>query len=232
MTTIEELYATITNEHSGHAFVVRTHAVDEVTNNLALYAKEKTDVFFELHSQVGIDDVRELRHKGLLRVDQTRGGIILLGTKALGGEAQNALLKILEEPAPSVRFVLVVTPFTFLFETLLSRVRVISFSTHNDTKNADAFLEKNLAQRLSWIEKQRTKGILEDATRHYEVTHLIALCLERLRKTKDTANASSLSDCLSALEDLQHQGSSPKMWLEHLALTLPIVHNEGNTLIS
>jgi len=74
----------------------------------------------------GINDIRRLRAKFSRRpFESTLQTFILLETQNLTLEAQNALLKSLEEPNPSTRFILTVPTAENLLSTISSRCQKI-----------------------------------------------------------------------------------------------------------
>lgn len=87
----------------------------------------------ENENVIGIDDIRELRRLMALSVSaDSRRVAIVDGAEDMSGEAQNALLKILEEPGERKLFILVSHDASRLFSTILSRVISLSFSYLSD----------------------------------------------------------------------------------------------------
>jgi DNA polymerase III delta prime subunit len=83
--------------------------------------KVKTDT-------IGIDDVRELQYR-LHETSQTgRTCCLIRSIERLNLEAANALLKILEEPPPSVTFCCTTESLSSLPQTIVSRMRIVNFS--------------------------------------------------------------------------------------------------------
>lgn len=84
------------------------------------HTKEVITVTPDIKGTIGIDTVRELytlsRSKGQLTI------FVIDDVTAMGHEAQNAFLKLLEEPISSVRFILTTHAPEQLLETVRSRV--------------------------------------------------------------------------------------------------------------
>lgn len=104
-------------------------------------------------SIIRIDQIREL--EAFVFVGSHRHGnrvVLITEAEAMNPAAANALLKILEEPPPSVYFVIVSSRTKSLLPTLRSRCRVIAFGPPDATAAAawlaDAGLEKQAVRYL------------------------------------------------------------------------------------
>ena len=76
---------------------------------------------------ISVEKVRQIRSQAyILPGESARKVLLLRGVQTMLAPAQNALLKILEEPPPSAVFILSTTNRFALLETVRSRVRVIS----------------------------------------------------------------------------------------------------------
>ncbi len=102
---------------------------------------------------VGIDTVREIKQFLWQKpVKSPRRTAIIDGAERLTPEAQNALLKIAEEPPPSSLLILVTSDTESLLETLRSRLQVVYFSLVRKDEIAD-WLEKDLGTNKMEAEK-------------------------------------------------------------------------------
>ncbi len=78
---------------------------------------------------IKIDEVRDvLRHVGFKPFEARRRVVIFDAAESLGRDAQNALLKILEEPPPSSMLVLVTSQAGLLLDTVRSRCPTVRFA--------------------------------------------------------------------------------------------------------
>ncbi len=162
--------------------------------------------------QLGIDDARALKQEAAQRPvsGDTRVFIIVVRSATL--EAQNALLKLFEEPAPGVRFYLLIPKEDILIETLRSRlnVRRVETPAEGALEIAREFITHTYAKRLSCI-AERTKN-KEDAW-----CDLLIRGLEEVFRKEPVRGA----QVLLMIERYMHDpGASKKMLLEHLALSL------------
>ena len=80
-----------------------------------------------------VDEVRRIRREAYISPNESEKRIfILANAESMGVEAQNALLKIIEEPPQHAVFILTVCDTTALLSTVLSRVVTIPISPVDD----------------------------------------------------------------------------------------------------
>jgi hypothetical protein len=172
-----------------------------------------------------------------LRNSETMAGkakIFIIQTNSITEQAQNALLKIFEEPTAGTHF-FILMPQDTLLPTLRSRMQVI-LSERNFDKS-ELILNKSLAERVAMV-KEITDGIKEAKSSQ---NGLIARSTEsgfREEKNKQDAisllnqierelyekdiqkSAQSLKICQSGRESLNDNGAPIKMILENLVISV------------
>lgn len=167
--------------------------------------------------QFGIDMVRTLIQAAHLRPGSGESEqVILVATEFITEEAQQALLKIIEEPPISTKFVFVLPSGYTLLPTLESRFeRRDSEQSGVDSSVFQTFLRSGYSERLSAIEESTKKkdlvwqanikrGLLGHLLAHHaKLSNEVLIELEYVART------------------LLTRGASNKFLLEHLALTLP-----------
>ncbi len=196
-----------------HAILVRADSVREYELEKEDDSTEISDNFFE---KFGIDDVRELVQKAHQRPAEGDRKLVLVRTEFITLEAQNALLKILEEPPQSTNFVFVI-PYSFnLIDTVSSRFSQIDTDRNGRvSENTDfsEFLSGNYKDRLEEIDKAIKKKDLEWQKKIKQGV------IDYINDPKTTTK--SLSELEFVARLLLTRGASNKMLLEHAALTLP-----------
>ncbi len=133
-------------------------------------------------TQISVAQIRELSDFLGLSSHQTRGlRVILINpAEALNLASANALLKMLEEPAPGVIFILITNQVQRLLPTILSRCHKISMPVP-DTAQALAWLNmqnvKNAEQQLAYFEGSpiRVLSEQEQFVQLSEIWKLLAL---------------------------------------------------------
>lgn len=186
------------------------------------------DVMNMKEDRLGIDAARELRSAQQRKGISQKRKIFLVGFSQATAEAQNALLKSLEEPTDNTHF-FIVTPNTgALLPTLLSRVEIISLASDADTDdNADSlardFLAATPPERISLVEDIVNQ---KDATR---AGQLLDALERQLHHDLDSFSGGYLQEILHAQKYISNAGASIKQILHHLALALPSVESNSRT---
>jgi DNA polymerase-3 subunit delta' len=160
----------------------------------------------------------------LVRIVQTTplGGektLTVIAVDQIGHNAQNALLKIAEEPPEHAHIVLIVQSEDMLLPTLLSRfVRAESITAVGDMSVAEEFLKSTTAARQKINEKILKEK--DSLTGKKLIRDLESIFAKRgdLARYKD-----EISDLMKFRQYVEQRGASLKYMLEHLALTLPQV---------
>jgi DNA polymerase III gamma/tau subunit len=169
-------------------------------------------------TQFGIDDARRLIAAAHRRPDgENASKTLLIATEFITEEAQQALLKVIEEPPVSTKFVFVVPNGYTLLATLESRFdRAGELSKAKKEAVFREFKSAGVKTRLELIEgwtKNKDHASLNGIKRGL-VTYLKAVPRDEL----STENQKDL-EYVSRL--LLTRGASNKMLMEHLALNLP-----------
>lgn len=181
----------------------------------------------------GVDEARVLREK------QNRSGVanqakfFLVVADSLTHEAQNALLKTLEEPADQAFIFILLPTLNNVLDTLLSRVELVRVgSIKNNLEDlAISFLASKPAERIDMIEEIIGKGLPGlPQTGHPDRAKARAFVAELakvFRQKNDPKNWSAeqifaVEELVKTEQYLTEPASLAKMILEHLALILPV----------
>jgi len=111
------------------------------------------DLYVRTYQRFGIDDALELRERAALRPTRGMRRIFVIATPNMTNEAQNALLKTLEEPpADAMFFFLIPAPETLL-STLRSRAQMLSLDSARAETLVDAerFVAASPQKRLDML---------------------------------------------------------------------------------
>ena len=118
-------------------------------------------------SEIKIEFIRQLQREISLRpFEAARKVFIIDDAHKLTPEASNALLKILEEPPKKSLLILITEKPTLLFKTIISRCKVVKFSSLKrselaGTLKTDYGLEGNLSHFLAYFSEGRLGSALE-----------------------------------------------------------------------
>jgi DNA polymerase III delta prime subunit len=195
-----------------HARVVFTEAPDQFSVDTE-DTVEGTIVRSEI---IGIDEIRELSAEAHRRPREgfTEKHIYLIGLK-ITSEAQQAALKILEEPPVGVTITLVLPSGTPLFDTVLSRVIVSQLDEASKDEVLTDWLSLSVAERLIEIEQRIKK---QDTV----WMNSIKSALQKHVSSSTSMSGEILKEVDFALSHLLTRGASNKMLFEHIALALPL----------
>jgi hypothetical protein len=174
------------------------------------------DVSVYAFDRFGIDEARSLRHESSLMPVTRPYRVFIISFATITTEAQNALLKLFEDPVDTVRFYLITADADMLIPTLRSRFMELSGRTMDAIRSevADNFLRSTYDKRLQDIaEHMKGKDVLwaEELLRGLEVW------------IQHKSEPTVLRDLVFVRTYDRTRSASRKMLLEHLALTLPVV---------
>lgn len=177
------------------------------------------------YEKLGIDEVRELRE---VLSERTPGKFFVVSAERFTTEAQQAFLKILEEPAPNTHIFLIVPPQTFILETIFSRVvtlRSDDSSTNVQLLPIKTFLFDSPSKRLDAIEllvKGRGKDESLQAYEVHQFLDQLEAALYAVFHKKPNAQFSEYFEAIRDARGWASQTSFPmKNVIEYVAMVLP-----------
>ena len=190
-------------------------------NDFKVTTKNNPDLFLQEFETFSIDDSRELQNKHLIRSISGKKIFIII-TRFITSEAQNALLKIFEEPSEGSYFYLILPNVNVLLPTLRSRLFVIN---KNNQKEIDSvaikFMRASSTVRLTIVkaiieEKDKGKAIdfVSDLEKNLETKLLKQVGAEKIKTAK------SLDEILLVKKYLHDRAPSIKLLLESLCIVL------------
>ncbi len=142
-------------------------------------------------------------------------------------EAQNSLLKSIEEPAQGVRFIFSIPQVSLLLPTVQSRCIIHDFSFESSSEvlaiSPTEFLDAAVADRMKMVDT-----VVKNKKEPYTRSNLV-IFLKGLEEEISTRNIAKYTDVLSDIYTFktyaQLSGCSVKMMLEYLVLQLPVSKN-------
>lgn len=213
-----------------HESVAR--AVAHIAEELGMPRVGNPDIIERTYSLFSIDDARALITILELGAVGKHGKVVIVHADKLLYQAQNALLKICEEPPPDTTIMLHVPSEGVLLPTLRSRLAQLRPEAPA-LAAADALIALPDARRASYITtlldqyKSDNESIKSQARR--DVQQLMeSFVLWAHREFKGAKNEAMKRDMKELLKDLNaflpllHEGSTPlKQILNHLLLVIP-----------
>jgi hypothetical protein len=200
-----------------HATLVRAHSPRDFSLS-AEHVLIQQEQWVITSDSFGIDEVRGLVTRAYQRPSERGEQLLVVRTDFITHEAQNALLKVLEEPPLSTKFLFIVPPDLFILPTLFSRFTVTSNEVTVTTDQEDilaTFLKLSLGERIALIDAKLKANDLvwQRAMKQGMITWF---------NTLSKVNHLQLPALEFVARSLLTRGASNKMLLEHAALLLPV----------
>jgi DNA polymerase III delta prime subunit len=179
--------------------------------------------FLLFENQVfGIDDARDFERWAIGKPLIGESKVSLIIIKSITHEAQNALLKVLEEPPLGTYIFINLESLGGLLPTFLSRVRVLElpkgvFEMPRSQKTpfgseAQKFLAGRIKEKFALVRSLSKKENKEEMKELIKNLEEVAY--------KNDFNAKNLKNILTAKIFASNRGSSPKMLLEWLSCVI------------
>lgn len=111
-----------------------------------------------------VDWVREAIRNAYIMPNEAESKVfVFLKTQTMSDSAQNAVLKVLEEPPSYVKFILVCNSKTNMLETILSRCVVFSLSSDDEASVLSEKTEKAVKDMVSAITAPEEYSLIKEA---------------------------------------------------------------------
>ncbi len=221
-----------------HAFVIEAEAEEGVAaaqawvkKELGMKAQGNPDVIVMRYGLLSVEDARRISElaAGVAFAGDTKA--VIISANRAYHEAQNALLKLFEEPPAGTYLFLTMPTLGGLLPTLRSRVQVLETNGGHHTsaipETAEAFMKASKEKRSALI-KKLTSGKDEDERRENREEALAIV--NGIEAAAYAAGWESLTlpkraELLRDIQELRghlYDRSAPvRMILEHLSLVLP-----------
>ena len=197
--------------HTHHAYYI-----EDSPAQFGAYKEQIPHFVAQKYERFGIDEARALTQLASLK-NISGEAVFLLALGSITSEAQQALLKLFEEPQKGTTFILLL-PHGLLLPTL--RSRMLEYPkiqiTNDKSQTISKFLIANQKERSDFITK-----LLKDEDGAKERVRDFVNALEVALAKDVKKNKQGLADIATVRDYLGDRAPSMKMLLEHLALSLP-----------
>lgn len=190
---------------------------DDCARAIAALCAGAEDVEYIHAPQLTVDIARQLKMKAATRPRAGDARHLVITCTSATSEAQNALLKLFEDPPQTARFYLSVPRASLLLPTLRSRLHTAyTAPAAAVSPHACEFLAASYAERLARIaQMQRAKDT-------HAMRELIEHVTYALSQEGDAlTDPMVLREVVRVADAANLRGASLKMLLEHLALAIP-----------
>ncbi len=190
-------------------------------------AQANPDFYDQSYQTFTIDDARRVKSLHETRpIGPTGKKIFIISMNGATHEAQNALLKLLEEPAEYAHFFLIIPSAHLLLPTVKSRLMIIGHSRDKGggdedvRKTAVSFLKLSPAKKLDFIKKLVDDISKEKLTRQDAIDFLDAVEVEIHGAGKLKDNIKILDATALVRTYIYDRAPSVKKLLEYAALSM------------
>lgn len=192
-----------------------------------------SDIYSIERDNLSVDDAREIKNQSYISASVAQSNrIFVIKFQAITHEAQNALLKILEEPPENVIFLIFVEYFFDLLPTIKSRVQILEISGYIerkiDEKSKSDFQEiEKLAKSFISSKTPKRIKICNDLIDKYSednrelIQYFIISLINLSRNDADhkSRDFNLLKNCDLCLKYLNYRSASVKQIMEYLSLS-------------
>lgn len=215
-----------------HSFIIIAKNQDKRREYIANFCQEQGIGKFDqntsepLENSFGIEQVRNMQKVAYRKPMQGKSkALILEDAEKLTTEAQNALLKLLEEPPQHTFVFLSCTTDANFLPTILSRCKKIVLEEVKEAMSENAIFQytsileslmsSSISQKLALAEKiAGDKDTLSNTVRGF----ILFLREKMLEETDNTSFPRLLNALQKAFQQIQSTNVSPRMILEHYFL--------------
>lgn len=197
---------------------------------LKMSAKGNPDIVVLRYGLFSVEDARRVTELAAGAPLKGEHKVLIIAASRAYHEAQNALLKIFEEPPPGMYLFLILPTLGGLLPTLRSRVGILN-SHEGFTKplisEAAAQFIKASREKRSAIIKKLASGKDEEERREYRdetiriVNGIEAMAYKMLQGKEDRTITELLADIAVLRSHLYDRSAPIRMILEHLSLIIP-----------
>lgn len=223
-------------ENLYHSYVVEANP-DHVAHSLFKFLETRgevnrnsPDAMISVYDSFTVTDGELVKEWHKSKPIDGKKKICILGVKFINREAEQSLLKIIEEPNDHTHFFIVIPDSSVLLDTILSRVHVIKINDDSDNEDdlfAENFLKLSASKRIDKIgeiikefkDEEGSGGLRFKAISI--LNGIENIVYEEWKKdVSDEDKKFILNEIKECREYLNTPGSSVKMILEHIALVI------------
>lgn len=202
----------------------RQEALSLIEREHAIVARGNPDVFVQKYEVLTIDDARGLKDLHATRPFAENGRkFFIIETDSITHEAQNALLKIFEEPNEYAHFFLIIPSEESLLPTLRSRLFMVRNGREGESDWSAAqvkdFLVSSAADRIALVD-ELAADITDGKKTKSAALDFCASLSRHLHDDGIEKNAAALAALARTESYLRDRAPSVKQLLEYAALSI------------
>ncbi len=226
--TLAQSFANLTNPH--HFYLVEGADAFSAQELIGILAEQGVstvgDVRVFNYGTLGVEEAADIRNAQNTFSESGKSQYFIVSVIAITHEAQQALLKVFEEPRADSHFFLLIPEATSILPTVKSRAQYVKISSGElkYLEEAQVFIRQAKNLRLDFV-ADFVKSHEDDESSGELRLHASQFILALINVLhKDPKNLilkkDFLADALTMRGYLDNRGASVKMILEHLAISL------------
>lgn len=194
--------------------------VDFFESHVGIKSQGNPDFWHATFPVLGVEEGRIIKERQSLTSFGNGLKVFIVSADSITFEAQNALLKVFEEPTPKTHFFLVLPSVEALLPTFLSRVFLYRYTHSEENPFAKEFIKATPTTRITLLAK-----MIEEKNRGEALSFLNQL-EKTLRESKKEIALEDIfvfEEIIKCREYLSDRSPSFKTILEYVALIVPSV---------
>lgn len=204
-----------------HAYGIESYTLQPTQIVEYLDRENYSYIFERSYETFKIDDARSIKN---LQSEKTeKGTIFVIRFFNITTEAQNALLKVLEEPTSQTYFVLIFSQQHNLLVTLRSRLYLVHHTEIGNTSSTlclDDYLKMNMFERFEYNKSNTEKKSGESTITKEDIMHFLNECEVYFTQQSNKDHIKTLEEIFNLRRYLNVQSASMKMILDEMAMLL------------
>jgi DNA polymerase III delta prime subunit len=211
------------NELNHHAYGLIGFPAESLHGHLQkvhkISIKANPDFFHEKYETLGIDESRRLKELHSTKGFSSGKKVFIIEFKSITHEAQNALLKIFEEPHEQTHFFVILPSSSILLPTLRSRLQIFENEReeHEGIAEAKKFLKLSTGDKIKYVD-ELAKAISDEEKEKSDALEFLA-ALEVILADDPEKNTKPLKAILKTRDYMTDRSPSIKQLLEFVALS-------------
>lgn len=192
--------------------------------------KGSPDVLYQVYESFTINDSKEIKDWHSRKGISNSKKVCIIATKFINREAEQALLKMIEEPGVNTHFFIIIPDSSALLPTIISRTHTVKIEQRKDIeiqKEVINFIKSTPKERIdivAFIIKDNKDEESSGKLRHFATLFVNGLESIFHKRFKENINDEKVKFVLGELQKargyLSTPGASVKMILEHLSLVI------------
>ncbi len=227
---IENYKLKISVDLSHHAYLLvggdslANEIISELESRHKIPAKANPDFFNRKYDTFTIDNAREIKSFHETRpISESGKKIFILTMNGITVEAQNALLKLLEEPSEYAHFFLIIPSAHLLLPTVKSRMQMVGdnqTAEKSDLSEAKKFLKLSPAKKLEAV-KSLVDDISKEKKTKQDAIEFLNSIEQAVYEEKGVKSSRKILEAMQlARRYINDRAPSVKMLLEYMALNI------------